>query len=1169
MIKNQCFPQAKRANDNYHFFSEEGKVSVQTTDQKILDIKLAQSILEKTPPNHQPSRAAQINSYSAMITGFVSQVMIERKFFQNTHIPAQILMTLANDLIQTVQPQKDHYLSVPQELSIIWKQVRGKTLTTSDEEYLASPREMNVVGEVLNGVKYSSLALLGQSFVQSVTSTVSQRLWTHLPSVCGYFGMAMMGPQALQYGVSHVLNKSSLTKHQQTLVEPWLNTIGRLALGLLPKVHATNEGVHYQYPSRDGHHQTFTPEKITTQKGENLFIETSGELDTPEGSYPGTHHVAFKIGKITTLTEEKIVISVTDGQDQTFPVTFTSRLEGNTPRIIVSSPNAKLEQKWSAYFQPASNITQPLSLPSPTPSLIQSFSLTPSPSMPKYSFPSLNYPNMLLTSLLSVVASNNALRPVGREATWAPVLLSALLSLSQGINGFSLKRWIAKKVFGGVLEDAQQTAVVTLENADRKVNGWIERVENLEGVFKVDLKEVGTLLIQEIGNQVRVTVKEGSQDLAEGTKATIRVGGEELRFTIGEVGKVAEATVKFIGEELRLTTQEVGKESRLLVGEIARHGNEIIANFGDEQRLFVKQVGETFEITASKAMQQLIEGSKTIIKVGGEEARLTIQQGEKSAVVVLNRVEEIVDNLPGRGGTATEHWVIKFFKGIKKATWGESEFSAQKEIIREKYDLSKNGQEVKKAFNQLLPHTHGQHRLTPQEKAHLYVELIKGFNKPSINNEEKLLFSFVVGATAYQDIGCVDKETNYFNETVIKVLERELQQAFTTGNFDEVKDRLKVQLKKLEKELTNLSTPRVQSILYDNDPNILVNREDLPVGTVIAFPGGKMPNGYIPCDGSWVQIDHYPELYAAIGDQYGKREKEFKLPDYRGQFLRGAEKVEEIGKQFQDTTRLPRKPFVTSEGGLHIHELKESGKHSHTSSQAGKHVHEISEGGKHSHKVKIGGSHTHTLKQGGEHKHDMDEIGDHNHEDGENKYLLVGDGHATMIHTDYSANEPNLNRRGKGIQPAGRHKHSLHSAGGHTHSMETSGGHSHTVEEVSGHKHAIHFGGNHHHEISVGGSHTHQVSESGVHNHKISGGDEETLPKNVKVAFFIKARPSQFVKDIENLREELRELYKELNKSNQLNMKNVLSFVGPIALSLLASLFVVKCCAKKEKEKND
>jgi microcystin-dependent protein len=64
-----------------------------------------------------------------------------------------------------------------------------------------------------------------------------------------------------------------------------------------------------------------------------------------------------------------------------------------------------------------------------------------------------------------------------------------------------------------------------------------------------------------------------------------------------------------------------------------------------------------------------------------------------------------------------------------------------------------------------------------------------------------------------------------------------------------------------------------------------------PIGTVSPFIGSieSVPKNWLLCDGSYVSIDSYPELYTLIGSIYGPVEDgRFKLPDFRGRTLVGA-----------------------------------------------------------------------------------------------------------------------------------------------------------------------------------------------------------------------------------------------------------------------------------------
>ena len=62
-----------------------------------------------------------------------------------------------------------------------------------------------------------------------------------------------------------------------------------------------------------------------------------------------------------------------------------------------------------------------------------------------------------------------------------------------------------------------------------------------------------------------------------------------------------------------------------------------------------------------------------------------------------------------------------------------------------------------------------------------------------------------------------------------------------------------------------------------------------PIGSVVHYPTDAVPEDYLECNGQTVLRDAYPELFNVIGVTYGPGDSvsTFRLPDYRGQFLRG------------------------------------------------------------------------------------------------------------------------------------------------------------------------------------------------------------------------------------------------------------------------------------------
>ncbi|HET9238841.1 MAG TPA: phage tail protein [Oligoflexus sp.] len=79
-----------------------------------------------------------------------------------------------------------------------------------------------------------------------------------------------------------------------------------------------------------------------------------------------------------------------------------------------------------------------------------------------------------------------------------------------------------------------------------------------------------------------------------------------------------------------------------------------------------------------------------------------------------------------------------------------------------------------------------------------------------------------------------------------------------------------------------------------------MKRQAVPVGTVVAFAGNSIPKGWLLCDGSAYAKATYPDLFNALNSTYATQvnnttgtsfaapdENMFRVPDYRGVFLRG------------------------------------------------------------------------------------------------------------------------------------------------------------------------------------------------------------------------------------------------------------------------------------------
>lgn len=103
-------------------------------------------------------------------------------------------------------------------------------------------------------------------------------------------------------------------------------------------------------------------------------------------------------------------------------------------------------------------------------------------------------------------------------------------------------------------------------------------------------------------------------------------------------------------------------------------------------------------------------------------------------------------------------------------------------------------------------------------------------------------------------------------------------------------------------------------------------KEELcPIGTIQTFAFEKIPQGWLICDGRPFKISEYPELYNVIGFTFGGKGTEFKVPDLRGQFIRGwcgDNKIRKFGSTQNDALQNHSHEVVScSENGSHHHRV--------------------------------------------------------------------------------------------------------------------------------------------------------------------------------------------------------------------------------------------------------
>jgi microcystin-dependent protein len=89
----------------------------------------------------------------------------------------------------------------------------------------------------------------------------------------------------------------------------------------------------------------------------------------------------------------------------------------------------------------------------------------------------------------------------------------------------------------------------------------------------------------------------------------------------------------------------------------------------------------------------------------------------------------------------------------------------------------------------------------------------------------------------------------------------------------------------------NLATQKAIKAYVDDIFTTLQNSisglSTVPTGSVFYIVQSTAPAGYLVCDGSLHSITSYPSLFAAIQYSYGGSGSTFRLPDLRGEFIRG------------------------------------------------------------------------------------------------------------------------------------------------------------------------------------------------------------------------------------------------------------------------------------------
>lgn len=258
----------------------------------------------------------------------------------------------------------------------------------------------------------------------------------------------------------------------------------------------------------------------------------------------------------------------------------------------------------------------------------------------------------------------------------------------------------------------------------------------------------------------------------------------------------------------------------------------------------------------------------------------------------------------------------------------------------------------------------------------------------------------------------------------------------------------------VQEELSNAIEGSGQPLDRESDDQLLqamrtVRRSRHIPGQIIVFAGTSAPEGTLPCDGTAVSRDEYPELFAAIGTLYGEGDgaTTFNLPH-----------VDE------DTgiihTGDPGKVGQASAGAVIAHG------HNASTQGAGGHGHTVSVGnaGGHAHSASASavGDHNHGAWTDGQgsHNHGVNDPGHSHTWTGPSNGPNTG-GWAAANMALYSPVGTSHNTTGIWLNDGGHHAHNIgmNGAGNHSHSISVAavGDHSHTasVEAVADHTHAV------------------------------------------------------------------------------------------------------------------
>nr|CBI81752.1 Phage related protein [Bartonella schoenbuchensis R1] len=105
--------------------------------------------------------------------------------------------------------------------------------------------------------------------------------------------------------------------------------------------------------------------------------------------------------------------------------------------------------------------------------------------------------------------------------------------------------------------------------------------------------------------------------------------------------------------------------------------------------------------------------------------------------------------------------------------------------------------------------------------------------------------------------------------------------------------------------------------------------EIFPPGFIATFAMQTAPDGWLICDGASYERVKYPRLFKAIGEHWGTdSDTTFKVPDFRGMFLRGfddgrgIDKDRKFAEKQQDSFKAHTHSCTIQTAGAHVHKYQ-------------------------------------------------------------------------------------------------------------------------------------------------------------------------------------------------------------------------------------------------------